>query len=133
MRWTLMGLLLMWVVVVSPRVGVGLSGSAIDRDGLSEERAIIVTTDKHYVDGIASEYDWLNVHYPEWKVLGQSLIGSDGRYYDIVKIGNNNGEKKEIYFDITAPRQEALDQIKPLWDEYKKKRSVADGAVKSEK
>lgn len=132
MRWTLMAVFLLPVVAVSANESLAVSGSAIEHDGISEERAIIVTTDKHYVDGIESEYDWLNAHYPDWKVLGQSLIANDGRYYDVVKIGNRNGEKKEIYFDITAPHQEALDQLKPLWDEYKKKHAVVDRA-KSEK
>ncbi len=52
--------------------------------------------------GIEAEYYWLAQRYPGYKRGQQSAIGHEGKMYDLLEITTGKGEKKTVYFDITA-------------------------------
>jgi hypothetical protein len=78
----------------------GPSGPDAKRDGLSYETAVIIN-EKHEGTGVKAEYKWLKEHYPGYTSKGQSLTYHDRKPYDVISIELENGEKKEIYFDIS--------------------------------
>jgi len=47
------------------------------------------------------EHDWLEIHYPDYTLIEQSLIADGGKHYDVMPIKTANGEEKKIYFDIS--------------------------------
>jgi hypothetical protein len=77
--------------------GVSYAGG----DGSSLEKAVIVkaATEK---TGVDAEYDYIAKHYPGYKRGPQSLQNIKGRAYDVIEFTTAKGEKKTIYFDITA-------------------------------
>jgi hypothetical protein len=70
------------------------------RDGSSFEKAIVIT-EKTESTGVDAEYKWLAVHYPGYSSTGQSLNMNDKRPYDIIYITTKEGDKKQVYFDIS--------------------------------
>jgi hypothetical protein len=74
--------------------------SLVMRDGSSFKKAIIIL-DTTEMAGINSEYKWIALHYPGYSSTGQALSMDDKRPYDIIYIATKEGEKKEIYFDIS--------------------------------
>jgi len=70
-------------------------------DGSSKEKAIIIIATNEKL-GVDAEYDYLNLHYPEWELDEQTLIADQDRQYDIMSIILPDGSKKEIWFDITS-------------------------------
>lgn len=76
-------------------------GSVADsRDGSSFEKAIVIT-EKSETTGVHAEYEWLKVHFPGYKMGSQSLSQYKGKPYDILSFETAEGEKKQIYFDIS--------------------------------
>ena len=69
-------------------------------DGSSYEKAIVIE-EKSEGPGVNAEYDWLRKHYPGYKFKKQSLNFHEKKYYDILSIVTGEGEKKDIYFDIS--------------------------------
>ncbi len=69
-------------------------------DGSSRERAVVIKAPSETA-GIAQEGQWLQEHFPRFVKRGQSLIVSEGRSYDLVKIEVDGGTR-EIWFDITG-------------------------------
>lgn len=69
-------------------------------DGSSYEKAIVIE-EKSEGPGINAEYAWLRKHYPGYKFKRQSLNFHEKKYYDILSIVTADGEKKDIYFDIS--------------------------------
>ncbi len=49
-----------------------------------------------------AETDWLKKHFPKYKQVGQALTSKGKKTYDAIDLEGPNGEKKTIYFDITA-------------------------------
>lgn len=48
-----------------------------------------------------AEYEWLQHHYPDYELELQELLSVNARHYDRMTILTRDGQKKEIYFDIT--------------------------------
>ncbi len=71
-----------------------------EQDGSSFEKAVVIK-DKSETTGVSAEYTWLREHYPGYKSLGQSLLYKGKKPYDKLSIQTADGEKKEIYFDIS--------------------------------
>jgi hypothetical protein len=76
------------------------SVSTGDQNGLSYETAVFIT-EKTESKGVSAEYQWLRIHYPDYKFNGQSLSFNKDIPYDIIDIITSTGEKKSIYFDIS--------------------------------
>ena len=51
--------------------------------------------------GIGAEYDWLKEHYPGYHPQGQTLLVSDKKPFDKIRIKTASGEEKDVYFDIS--------------------------------
>ena len=71
-----------------------------EQDGSSFEKAVFIK-EKSETAGVHAEYSWLKERYPSYKSLGQSLLYKGKKAYDKVSIQTADGEKKEIYFDIS--------------------------------
>jgi len=73
--------------------------------GKSREEAVIIRGALDEIEGVNSEYNWLEQNFGEenleWEMLGQELIDEGDRQYDILRIKFLNGEVKEFWFDIT--------------------------------
>ncbi|HEU4719121.1 MAG TPA: hypothetical protein VFU15_14855 [Bacteroidia bacterium] len=71
-----------------------------DQDGSSFDNAVVIY-EKTEGKGVDAEYDWLKTHYPGYTVNRQSLVTHDGKPYDVLSITTADGEKKDVYFDIS--------------------------------
>jgi predicted Zn-dependent protease len=69
-------------------------------DGSGYEKAIVIK-EKTEKKGIDAEYQWLRKHYPGYTLISQSLNFKNNKNYDILSIKTNDGEKKDVYFDIS--------------------------------
>jgi hypothetical protein len=76
------------------------TSSDIVRDGSSFEKAIVIDKNNES-EGIGEEYKWLRENYPGYKMIRQSLSHKGDKSYDILEIETKEGEKKQVYFDIT--------------------------------
>ena len=74
--------------------------SADDRDGSSYEKAIIIN-EEHEKPGIDAEYAWIRRQYPVSRTLGQALTYYKNQPYDIIHIVTADGNKSDVYFDIS--------------------------------
>jgi hypothetical protein len=89
-----------------PKV-TALPGSTIrfeGGDGSSKERAIRVMGAKGESDGVAAEYQYLELAYGKgaWKPRGQSLLELDGKKIDQLDLDRVGGSgSMTLYFDIT--------------------------------
>ncbi len=59
----------------------------------------IEMTDTH--DGVGYERFLLEKKYPSYKLLKQSFIEKDGKFYDVLDIALPNDKKTSVYFDIS--------------------------------
>ena len=85
----------------NPQSVTGQTVSKSERDGSSLEKAIIIKA-KSDMAGITEEYDWLKKNYPGYKTQKQALLNYNKRPYDKITITTNDGETKDIYFDISS-------------------------------
>ena len=70
-------------------------------DGSSIEKAVIIKGGDEE-SGVQAEYTYLARHFPGYK-MGQQSVSSKGKHsYDTLEFTTAKGEKKTIYFDITA-------------------------------
>lgn len=69
-------------------------------DGSSYEKAIIIK-EKTETSGVAAEYKWLSVHYPNCKTTKQSLSQNNNKPYDIMTLKCDDGNEINVYFDIS--------------------------------
>ncbi len=83
----------------SPVAYAGGVGGSVD------DAVIIVATD--HMAGIRAEYQWLAQRYPGYRRVSQALMSGSGKFYDRIEIETSDGQKKAVYFDITAlvPKQ----------------------------
>lgn len=65
------------------------------RDGLSYETAIIAKN-------ISFEYQWIRDHYPNYRVIRQTLQNNKKKYFDVLRIKNESDFEKDIYFNINS-------------------------------
>jgi hypothetical protein len=70
------------------------------QDGSSFEKAIIIHENTES-KGIKSEYYWLSVHYPGYKVKLQAISQHNKKPFDILTVFTNDGKEISIYFDIS--------------------------------
>ena len=78
----------------------------VEKSGESIEEAIIILDVKNNAEGIAAEYEYLEMKFGEsgkaWEMEIQGLIHEDNKHYDILELRFPDGAKKTIYFDITS-------------------------------
>lgn len=84
----------------SGTTGASATASNAIKDGSSYEKAIFINKDNEG-EGVGEEYKWLRENYPGYKMIRQSLNHKDNKSYDIISIETKDGEKKQVYFDIT--------------------------------
>lgn len=63
--------------------------------GSSPDHAIVVQR-------VGEEYDWVAEHCPGWFVVQQALQFVDGRPFDVLSLRAVTGERREVYFDVSA-------------------------------
>ena len=77
----------------------------IENSGESIENAIIILGAEGSFDGVSYEYQYLNEFFNKaglnFKVLKQTLLCVNNKYYDKLEVEISNGEKRAFYFDIT--------------------------------
>lgn len=61
----------------------------------------IIITDCSNIEGVDQEYIELRKRFGHYKLIRQTLIENNGKFYDILEIELENGVKSEIYFEIT--------------------------------
>ena len=82
---------------VSGGKDVNLSNS----DGSSEKTAIVIN-ETNEMTGVDAEYAWLKKNYPGYSSQGQALVmDKAGHPFDIIHIKTADGQKKDVYFDIS--------------------------------
>ena len=69
-------------------------------DGKSFETAIVIQ-EKKETPGVHAEYQWIRDHYSNYKVSQQSLTYHNKKPYDVISIEFDDGDKKDVYFDIS--------------------------------
>ena len=79
---------------------VSYSGS-----GSSVKDPIIVSDVKTHFEAVDAEYAYLSQRFgrkgTHWKLLLQSLLGTDGKQIDKIDIELSNGQSVTLFFDIT--------------------------------
>lgn len=75
--------------------------SGAEADGSSFEKAIVLSA-KSESTGVNAEYVYLRKVYPGYKLIQQSLSHKNKKAYDVMSIETANGDKKDVYFDITG-------------------------------
>ncbi len=84
----------------SSAVSASMKPNPSDADGSSYEKAIVIQENKELV-GVDAEYKWIRKHYPGYTLNEQKLNFKNKIAYDIVNITLKDGNKKNIYFDIS--------------------------------
>lgn len=70
-------------------------------DGSSAETAVIIKAPNES-EGVDAEYAWLRMHGVRCQQLSQSLMGEDGRWFDVLECTTPEGKTRKFYFDITS-------------------------------
>jgi hypothetical protein len=90
------------------RAPTGVPGTSIrftGGDGSSIAKAIVIEGAKGEMDGVASEYQYLDAllgpRNVVWKMVMQSLLNENGKSYDSLQI-ERNGKTEVYYFDISG-------------------------------
>ena len=68
-------------------------------DGSSFEKAILIKNATEET-GVKAEYAYIEKHFPDHFVQGQSLEEHNGRMYDVLRVHGPSGNR-EVFFDIT--------------------------------
>lgn len=79
----------------------GSSSTVTDGEGSSYKQAVVIKASSES-DGIKQEYKWIDAHYPEYKIAGQSLAYDKGVPYDILHLEGSGGKKVDVYFNISS-------------------------------
>ena len=61
----------------------------------------VVINETNGLKGVDAEYDWIKKSYADYTIDGQSEKEMNGKHYDIIKITTANGQKSDVYFDIS--------------------------------
>lgn len=71
-------------------------------NGLGLKNAVIVVANSH-PSAVDAEYAWVRYYYPGAKVATQTLRSpSGGRRYEALTLENEDGTKRDVWFDVTA-------------------------------
>jgi len=81
----------------------------VDHEGDSVTTAVPVPADAPN-GGVEFQNQWIFDRYGRFRREGGGTGTADGRRYNVVKIELPNGEKKEVFFDITENWQRSLRQ-----------------------
>jgi hypothetical protein len=97
-------LLLCCILAVSSPVcrGKDPKGTAVERDGSSPQRAVVIRGPMHgYVD---QEWKWIAQHFPGSSMLPyqQGLRIQNGRWIDSITFPTADRKRQTVYFDITG-------------------------------
>jgi hypothetical protein len=79
------------------------------RDGSSEERALILT-ERSIDECVDAEHAYIHSHFPAVSLDGfehGTIVGKQGRWYDVFRFATADGKKHELYFDSTACVQQS--------------------------
>ena len=71
-------------------------------DGSTEAKAVLIQGADSDSAATHSEYVYLAEHFPKYKMIMQSLLNDNKKYYDRLDFADADGKKHSIYFDITA-------------------------------
>jgi hypothetical protein len=71
-------------------------------DGSSVASAVVITGAPDNMTGIQSQYYWLAVRVPDYRLTKQVLLSSDGRLYDRLDVVASDGDNYSFYFEITG-------------------------------
>ena len=63
-------------------------------DGLSFETAL-------FVDSVEEEYEWLDIKFPGFQLIEQSVQHFKGRTFDVLDVELPAGSSAKVFFDIT--------------------------------
>jgi len=69
-------------------------------DGSSYENAIVIS-DCNNQEGVKQEYMEVRKRCGEYRLIRQVLLENEGKMYDKLELELRNGEKIDLYFDIT--------------------------------
>jgi hypothetical protein len=76
----------------------GCAATSIDssggRDGSSFAKAVIVGS-------VRAEYLYIDRTFKDATILSQMVVDDNGKPYDVVTITTNEGNQKDVYFDIS--------------------------------
>lgn len=80
--------------------------SFVGGQGTSTADAVRIVGAHGESDGVASEYTCLDAAFGsrrkgKWKLLRQSLVGKDGKNFDVMSVELQDGTKKDVFFDIS--------------------------------
>ncbi len=71
-------------------------------DGMAQKRMPIHINETNEMTGVDAEYAWLKKNYPGYSSEGQALVmDKAGHPFDIIHIKTADGQKKDVYFDIS--------------------------------
>ena len=70
-------------------------------DGSTMEKAVVIKGGDE-MSGVQAEDVYLDRHFPGNKQTAQGLYNEKNRSYDRIDFTTSKGEKKSIFFDITA-------------------------------
>lgn len=68
--------------------------------GSSYNTAIVVPATNE-ISGVTYEHDYIRSHYPDSKILSQTLEQHGGKPYDIMTFKTSDGKTRTLYFDIS--------------------------------
>ncbi|MFW9866784.1 MAG: hypothetical protein ACFFEN_11885 [Candidatus Thorarchaeota archaeon] len=69
-------------------------------DGSTIDKAIIIS-DCNNTEGVHQEYVEVRKRFGEYRLIRQVLLEQGDKMYDKLELELKNGEKIELYFDIT--------------------------------
>jgi hypothetical protein len=76
-------------------------GNQSNAEGSSEKTAVVINETSEMA-GVDAEYAWLKKNYPGYSSEGQALVmDKAGHPFDIIHIKTADGQKKDVYFDIS--------------------------------
>jgi len=66
------------------------------------ETAIAIEGSLNEPTGVSAEFAYVARHLPGWQICSQALLIPGRRVYDRLDLANGVGDRRAIYFDITA-------------------------------
>ncbi len=73
---------------------------AFANDGTSFSQAVVIEANDT-MKGIRAEDRWIEANMSGYQKVGQKLIQNDQGTFDIITVQNDQGEVREVYFDIS--------------------------------
>ena len=84
----------------------GIEAARTAGSGKTRDDAIVITGVADTFEGIATEYAILEERFGQrgidWQILRQAYYPSEKRSYDVLTIEEANGNRHDIWFDITS-------------------------------